>query len=118
MKSVKFRFAAILLVAIMLLVGCTAAPTPTPTPSPTSSVASVSLSNFSFSPATITVKTGTTVTWTNRDAADHTVTSDTNLFNSGGLTRNATFSYTFTSRGSFPYHCSYHPSMLGTIIVE
>jgi hypothetical protein len=34
------------------------------------------IKNFAFSPATLTVKTGSTVTWTNQDAAPHQVASD------------------------------------------
>src|SRR5258708_4008529 len=35
----------------------------------------VSILNFAFAPAALTVKAGTTVTWTNKDADSHTVTS-------------------------------------------
>lgn len=77
----------------------------------------VLIQNMSFSPATITVSAGTTVTWTNKDAIAHTVTSDNNLFNSGNIGSNGTFSYTFSTAGSFSYHCSIHPTMKGTVVV-
>ena len=35
----------------------------------------VAIQNFAFSPATVTVKSGTTITWTNRDSDAHTVTA-------------------------------------------
>jgi plastocyanin len=76
------------------------------------------LSNFSFSPGTITVKIGSSVTWTNKDSTTHTITSDTGAFNSGNLSQGATFSYTFADRGTFAYHCSIHPTMKGTVIVQ
>jgi plastocyanin len=88
------------------------------------SSASVSIQSMSFTPATITVKAGTIITWTNNDSADHTVTSDTNLFTSGQInapglyTSGGSFSYTFTAAGTYPYHCSYHSSMKGTVIVN
>ncbi len=77
--------------------------------------------SFSFSPASVTVPVGGTVVWTNDSGAAHTVTSDTgdaftwdsSAVSSGG----GTFSETFTKAGTFPYHCSFHPSMHGTVIV-
>jgi len=78
----------------------------------------VILSNFAFSPSTLTVAVGTTVTWTNKDASSHTVTSDTGVFNSGGMSQNATYSYTFNTAGTFSYSCTIHPGMKGKIIVQ
>jgi plastocyanin len=79
---------------------------------------SVTLAGFAFSPASITVKVGTTVTWTNKDSATHTVVSDSGVFQSGNLAVNATYTYTFSTAGSYAYHCSIHPSMKGTVIVQ
>jgi plastocyanin len=61
---------------------------------------------------------GTAVTWTNNDSTTHNVISDSNVFTSGNLAPNAIFTYTFNSKGTFPYHCSIHPSMKGTIVVQ
>lgn len=94
------------------------APKTTPEPTPTTAPFEVDISGFAFLPPTITVATGTTVTWTNLDAARHTVTSETILFDSGNLVRNAAFSHSFTDRGRFSYYCTIHPSMRGEIIVE
>ena len=77
----------------------------------------VVIQNMAFAPATITVNAGTTVTWTNKDAIAHTVTSDNGLFNSGNIGSNGTYSYTFSTAGSFPYHCSIHTMMKGTVVV-
>jgi plastocyanin len=78
----------------------------------------VSISGFQFSPNSLTVKAGTTVTWTNKDATTHTVTSDNGAFtSSGNLATNDTYSFMFAAEGSFPYHCAIHPSMKGTIVV-
>lgn len=77
----------------------------------------VLLQDTAYMPTTITVPVGTTVTWTNLDSEDHTVSSDTDLFNNY-LVINDTFSYTFTERGTFNYHCEPHPEMLGKVIVE
>lgn len=98
----------------------TVTPTPTPStsPTPTGGPTAVKITSFAFDPANITVTVGTTVTWTNLDSVSHTVTSDTGVFESGTLSHNATFSYTFNSRGTFNYFCSLHPSMKGKVVVE
>jgi plastocyanin len=71
-----------------------------------------------FTPATINVTAGTTITWTNKDAVAHTVTSTTGLFNSGSLATGKTFSKMFSGTGSYPYFCSVHPTMTATVIVN
>ena len=78
----------------------------------------ITIQNFAFSPATTTVKVGTKVTWTNQDSTTHHVVSDTGAFDSGNLNNGQSYSFTFTKAGSYPYHCSIHPSMTGTIIVK
>lgn len=72
-----------------------------------------------FTPDTITVVVGVnnTVTWVNNDISPHTVTSDTGLFNSNNLNSGQSWSYTFTTPGTYSYHCSYHPWMKGTVVV-
>jgi plastocyanin len=77
-----------------------------------------------FTPAHIQVVLGTTVTWTNQDNIPHHVTfspvviSSSNNWESGLLYPGQSFSSTFTSRGTFQYHCQEHPgSMIGTVIV-
>lgn len=78
----------------------------------------VFIQGMAFNPATISVTAGTTITWTNKDAIAHTVTSNTNLFNSGSIGTNATFSYTFATAGSFSYYCAIHPSMTASVTVN
>ncbi len=78
----------------------------------------VKISGFAFVPATVTVSAGSTVTWTNQDSAPHTVTSETDLFDSGRLSINDSSSYAFTDRGTFSYYCTIHPYMKGEVIVE
>jgi plastocyanin len=78
----------------------------------------VTIDNFHFTPSDITVPAGTTIRWTNQDGPTHTVTSDTaGIFDSGNLAPNASFSFTFSTPGTFPYHCAIHPTMLGRVIV-
>jgi plastocyanin len=84
---------------------------------PAAAAPSVTITGSSFSPGSLTVKVGTTVTWTNTSIFDHTVTSDSALFDSGGLGQGGVFTFTFNQAGTFTYHCSYHPGMIGTIVV-
>lgn len=91
--------------------------TNTPEKPMTSGNVNVEISNFAFSPATVTVKKGTMVIWTNNDGARHTVTSDTNLFGSELLGTGQTFTSTFNTAGSFPYHCDPHRSMVAFVEV-
>ena len=73
-----------------------------------------------FSPATITVVIGVnnTVIWTNDDSAEHTVTATNNSFNSGLIEPGQSFTYTFTTPGTYTYYCTIHPWMKGTVIVK
>ena len=77
-------------------------------------------SSKGFSPDTLTVILGvnSTVVWTNNDRSPHTVTSDAGLFSSGNLAPGQAYSYTFTSPGTYQYHCTYHPWMVGTVVVK
>jgi plastocyanin len=81
--------------------------------------------NSAFVPSPDTVSAGATVTWTNQDAATHTVTSvpgSAETFSSGNVSAAATFSHTFNSAGTFNYYCAIHGTptsgMRGTIVVE
>jgi plastocyanin len=78
----------------------------------------VQIRNFAFSPATITVSVGTTITWKNYDNVAHTVTSDEGLFDSGNISQNATFTQTFDSAGTYDYHCTPHPTMMASVVVN
>jgi plastocyanin len=78
----------------------------------------VTIQNFAFSPASLTIKKGESVTWTNKDSTSHTITSDSNVFQSASIGSGQTFSFTFNTAGQFPYHCSIHPSMKAMIIVQ
>ena len=81
--------------------------------------ASVSIVNFAFSPATVHLKVGGTVTWTNKDATPHTATDLNGSFDSGSLATDRTFSHTFSTAGTYTYHCTIHSTMASaTIVVE
>jgi plastocyanin len=77
----------------------------------------VAISGFAFSPATVSVTVGDTVTWTNSDAQGHTATADGGVFDTGTIGNTQSATVTFATAGSFPYHCSIHPDMTGTVVV-
>jgi plastocyanin len=78
----------------------------------------VQIRNFAFVQANLSVSKGTTVTFVNCDEVTHTSTSDAGVWDSGSLTPTSTFQRTFSTSGSFPYHCNPHPSMKGTVVVQ
>ncbi|HEY1872456.1 MAG TPA: cupredoxin family copper-binding protein [Chitinophagaceae bacterium] len=78
----------------------------------------VSIANMAFTPATITVSAGTKITWMNNDNMTHTVTADDMSFDSGNIAGGSSFSRTFSVVGSYPYHCTIHPNMTGTVVVK
>jgi amicyanin len=88
----------------------------TDSPAPQGGTA-VSISDFKFNPATLTVPVGTTVTWTNQDEEPHTLAAKDGSFHSPGIDTHGTYSFTFSTAGSYDYICSIHPFMTGTVVV-
>ena len=102
-------------------------------PTPGGAVANVTIGDFSFSPTTLSIKAGTTVIWTNNGPHGHTTTSDTGMWDSGGLAApsggggyggspGGSYSMVFMTVGTYHYHCAFHPpstypSFTGTITV-
>ena len=78
----------------------------------------VVMQGTAFAPGSLTVMAGTKVTWRNNDYMAHTVTSDTGLFDSGSIGTSGSYIYTFSTAGTYSYHCNFHPGMTGTIIVN
>src|SRR5271156_1071056 len=109
---------AVVMVVMVLLLA--ASPNVTANTQQAATTAEVKIDNFSFAPATITVAVGTTVTWTNRDDIPHTVVSsdDSKALKSKVMDTDERFSFTFPKPGTFPYFCSVHPKMTGTVVVK
>jgi amicyanin len=78
----------------------------------------IAIDNFTFNPQTVTVKAGTTVTWTNKDDIPHAIAAVGKQFKSKVMDTDNSYSFTFTTPGSYAYFCSLHPHMTGTIVVE
>lgn len=68
---------------------------PTPAPAAGSGVVAVDIIGFVYEPNPVVVRVGTTVIWTNRDTTVHTATAEDASFESGLLTLDATFRFTF-----------------------
>jgi plastocyanin len=88
-----------------------------PAPRAPAATVDVAMEDDEFKPQKTTVPVGTTVRWTNRDKVQHTITSDTGLWDSGKIGPGATYEHKFTTPGSYPYNCTIHPFMRGTIVV-
>jgi len=78
----------------------------------------VTIDNFTFTPPELTVAVGTTVKWVNHDDIPHLVVNKDKAFRSKALDTDDSFSYTFTSAGTFDYFCALHPHMVGKVIVK
>jgi FtsP/CotA-like multicopper oxidase with cupredoxin domain len=83
-----------------------------------SSELTIDIQDFAYNPATANVAVGARVTWTNSDALAHTSTAADGTFDSGNIPAGGTYSFTFDTAGTYPYTCTYHPQMSGTIVVS
>ena len=101
-------------------------PGPPPPPPPPGSTG-VTISDYRFSPDSVMIRAGTNVMWTNQGVT-HTVTADNGTFDSGslagpmpdgygGMTTGGTYSHTFSTPGTFTYHCSVHPTQMKAVLV-
>ena len=111
MKRASLVFAGVLLaVAVLALAGG-----PPPTEAATQAV---SMGDNFFGPDALTVAVGDTVTWSNDGAVPHTATAQ-GAFDTDILMSGESFSYTFSSAGTFDYICLVHPGvMTGSIVVQ
>jgi plastocyanin len=79
----------------------------------------VIINNLAFSPQSVTVTAGDTVTWRNDQNINHTVTSDTgDELDSPVLSQGQTYQHVFAQAGTYPYHCTIHPTMTGNVAVQ
>lgn len=77
--------------------------------------ASVTVANFAFTPKVVQVPVGGIVTWNFQST--HTTTSNQGFWDSGVKSSGQAFSRTFASSGAYPYRCTIHASMHGTVNV-
>ena len=74
--------------------------------------------SWGYAPPTITIHVGDTVIWTNQGSLQHSVTADDGSFDSGLFNTIATWSMAFNTAGTYNYHCSPHPWMKGSVVVQ
>lgn len=86
-------------------------------PTPAAGSPHVDIAGFAYEPAAVRVKVGSSVRWTNRDAAPHTVTAAAGSFTSKELGRGGVYTRKFTRAGTFAYLCALHPGMKGRVVV-
>jgi plastocyanin len=67
---------------------------------------------------TLDITVGTTIEWKNDDPLPHTVTADDGSFDSGLITEGEVWRYTFMRAGTYAFHCTPHPFMVGTVVVK
>ena len=118
----------ITLTAALLAVssGCSSYTQPTVTTmttnTPGSAVSIISgastMTTTAYAPNPITIAAGGSVTWTNNDSTTHTATASNGAWSSGSIGPGGKFTMTFQTAGSFPYHCTIHPTMTGILVVK
>jgi plastocyanin len=79
--------------------------------------AKVEIASFAYNPDPVEIEEGGKVIWINRDAAPHTATAEDGSFDTGTLEEGKLKSETFKEPGTYPYICSIHPQMHGTVEV-
>lgn len=78
----------------------------------------VNIKNYKFMPDKLTVKAGSTITVHNEDSTAHTFTADNKAFDTGNIPANGTKTVTVSKPGTYPFMCTIHPFMTGTLTVS
>jgi amicyanin len=80
----------------------------------------VTIKDHAFTPSKLTINKGDKVTWTNFDQDPHNVIDEANpkTFHSPALDTKDTYSFTFTVAGKYDYFCTFHPTMIGKVVVR
>ncbi len=114
-RAVRYSVRAVVCLAFFL-VACGDQPAATSTPVASSgpvggpTTITIDATGFKFVPAEVTIPVGSTIVWTNKDAAKHSVTADDGSFDSGTMEQGATFSRKFDTVGTIGYFCKFHGS--------
>jgi plastocyanin len=121
MRTLRIAFLALAAALAVYAAGCKSSKNPV-LPPPVADVTITingSLGASSYSPSPDTVLVGQTVSWHNNDSMTHTATADNLTFNTSGVAPGATSApKAMNTPGSFPYHCSIHPTMTGILVVH
>lgn len=71
----------------------------------------------SYTPNPARVSAGQTVSWHNSDTIAHTATQDAGTFDTAAIAPGASSTPITIPAGTYGYHCSIHPSMVGALDV-
>jgi plastocyanin len=111
------------LLAVTLALAGSACGSSSPSAPTTSADVTISMlgdrGNQSYSPNPATMRVGQTVAWKNTDSTAHDATQDASRFATTTVNAGATSApLTMSTAGTFTYHCTIHPGMVGTITVQ
>lgn len=119
---IAIRAAGVTLLVAILAMGCGSTESGSGSSGGGGGIAVTITRAFTFDPRELSVDRGATVTWTNTDIIQHTVTSGEVGATTGKFDKTvepkATFSFTFAEAGTFDYFCSIHRSMVGQVTVK
>lgn len=78
----------------------------------------IEIKDFDYLPREVSIRTGTEVTWTNRDGAPHTATDEAGGWDTGTLGKDESATIIFDNPGVYEYICTFHTYMKGSVIVR
>lgn len=78
----------------------------------------VTIDATAYAPQELAVNVGDTIVWVNKDPFPHTVTSPSGGFDSKSIAPGESWRYKATRKGAYPYVCTFHPTMKGTLRVR
>ena len=125
MNPYSFLRLAIVSIGVSIIVSACGSDSSSPTAPAPSAAADVTVTIQgnntinSYAPNPVTVRVGQTIAWRNADSITHTATQDSGGFNTGTIAAGAISAATMmNTAGTFPYHCTIHPGMVGTVSVQ
>ena len=78
----------------------------------------ITIENMQYTPPQLSVHRGDRIVWVNKDLFPHTVTAVDKAFDSGTINAGASWTYVAKKAGEYPYSCTFHPTMKGTLKVQ
>ena len=125
MNVYSFLRLAVVAVGVSTIVSACGSDSSSPTAPGTSTAADVTVTiqansgSNSYAPNPVSMRVGQKIGWRNADSIAHTATQDSGGFNTGSVAAGATSAATMmNTAGTFAYHCTIHPGMVGTVTVQ
>jgi len=123
MNPYSFLRLAIVALGVSIIVSACGSDSSSPTAPSTAAGVTVTIqgnnASNSYAPNPVSMRVGQTIAWRNADSITHTATQDSGRFNTGSVAAGATSAATMmNAAGTFTYHCTIHPGMVGTVSVQ